>query len=228
VRPFAHCCCSQSSDGPKKKKRRIGYVGLRSPNGAPRMLEQPSAPAALVVVAQDSDFEPNRLHNHPRTVERVGDVRSTVALVLAVYGVSSTGCSLSFTKGPQPEVHPPPPCTTDNGAPIADTVLAVSSVALATIPWIFYANAPRSDNSGIALFAFWGSIIGGFGAAIFTTSAVVGFNQTAACRTSLGLAYEQPASSPVPQSSFLLVPEGGCPMPGEAPRLCSSSALSRY
>jgi hypothetical protein len=154
-------------------------------------------------------------------------MRSTVPLVLAVFGVATTGCSLSFTKGPQPEVHPPPLCTTENGAPIADTVLAVSSVALATIPWIFYANAPKSDNSGIAFFAFWGSIIGGFGTAIFTTSAVVGFNRTAACRTSLGLAYEQPASSPVPQSSFLLLNERGCPMAGDTPRLCSSWALSR-
>ena len=48
-------------------------------------------------------------------------MRSTTALLmLAVFGVANTRCSFIFTKGPQPEVQPPPPCTTGNAAPALD------------------------------------------------------------------------------------------------------------
>jgi hypothetical protein len=43
-------------------------------------------------------------------------MRSAAALMLVVFGVSYVGCSLMLTKGPQPEVQPPPPGTTEDGA----------------------------------------------------------------------------------------------------------------
>jgi len=51
-------------------------------------------------------------------------MRSSVALLLMVSGLSGSGCSFIFTKGPQPELEPPPPCTTSNAAPTADAIIA--------------------------------------------------------------------------------------------------------
>ena len=51
-------------------------------------------------------------------------MRARVVVLMAallVQGAVSTGCSLLFTKGP------PPPCTTENDLPRADTALLVVS-----------------------------------------------------------------------------------------------------
>jgi len=170
-------------------------------------------------------------------------MRSTAALILVVFGIYSTGCSLMFTKGPQPEVQPPPPCTTDNGWPIADTVLAALSVAAAVAGGVLmadYNSRPRTTcNPNTDPFCALGNglsqaeqasgigavVLGVAGVLAFTPSAVVGFNRTAACRASLESKPHQTASSALPQSSFLLVPERGCPSLGDAPRNCSAVAL---
>ena len=155
-------------------------------------------------------------------------MRSTaVALMLLVFVQTNAGCSLFLTKGPQPEVQPPPPCTTSNVAPALDTTAALLSAVVATAAFA----STKSCSSGEIIFCSSPDNIGGIWAiagvstafaALFTTSAIVGFNRTAVCRTSLGA--ESPASSPVPESSFLLVPERQCPMSGDAPRICSSAA----
>jgi hypothetical protein len=161
-------------------------------------------------------------------------MRSTTALMLVVFGVYSSGCSLIFTKGPQPEVKPPPPCTTDNNMPITDTVIAsLSAVALVGGAILLASPAPQSCRGTWTCgwaegFTGAGLVLGGLvGTAIFTPSAIVGYMRTADCRASLGLEPPKPASSPMPESSFLLAPQRGCPQAGDVPRLCSSAASWR-
>jgi hypothetical protein len=158
-------------------------------------------------------------------------MRSSVALMFVVYGLSTTGCSLLFTKGPQPEVKPPPPCTTSNVAPGLDTTAAILTTAVMVTAltatgscsptgWDFWCTN-SSDAAGI-----WATVgVSAALAALFTTSAVIGFNKTAACRTSLGLEPQPVAPTPLAQSSFLLVPQQGCPTLGDAPRICSAVVL---
>lgn len=154
-------------------------------------------------------------------------MRSTGSLLmLAVFGVANAACSFVYTKGPQPEVQPPPECTTSNKAPIADTVFAAASVAAVVAGSILYADAAgsccHSLESGYA--TLFPVAIGGLGILVFTPSAIVGYNRTAACRDSLEAKPQQPASPGPPLSSLLRVPPHGCPMLGDAPRVCSSAA----
>ena len=160
-------------------------------------------------------------------------MRSTAALLmLVVFVQASAGCSLIFTKGPQPEVQPPPPCTTDNGFPIADTVIAVASVAAVVAGAVVYANGTTRHNCG--WFCGFGEevggagamLIGGIGTVIFTPSAIVGYMRTSDCRAWLEAnpQYAPPPSPSTPQSSSLLVPPQGCPTLGDVPRMCSSTA----
>lgn len=152
-----------------------------------------------------------------------------VSLAVLVLG-GSPGCSLIFTKGPEPEVHPPPECTTSVTAPVWDTVLAVASVALATASVVAAApnscsGAPSVDGNafcGINKLAWFPA--GGFAATgiLFTASAVVGYSRTGACRASLelqGLPREPPASTPATSV------EPPCTPLGDAPRSCHSVAL---
>ena len=136
-------------------------------------------------------------------------------LVVAVHGAASTGCSFVYTRGPRPEVQPPPPCTTSYIHPIADTVLGAVSVGV-TI-WAatgFHAEKIRD-----------GTVIAGLVAtAVFVPSAVTGFGRTYDCRAWLQ-ANPQYAPQPAPStSSSLLVPVPGCPSQGDAPLVCSSRA----
>jgi hypothetical protein len=152
-------------------------------------------------------------------------------LVVALHSAVSTGCSLVFTKGPQPEVQPPPPCTTDNGLPIADTVIAVASVAAVVAGAVVYANGTTRHNCGGWFCGFdeevggaGAMLIGGIGTVIFTPSAIVGYMRTADCRAWLQ-ANPHYAPQPTPStSSSLLVPARRCPSQGDAPLRCSSPA----
>ena len=164
-------------------------------------------------------------------------MRSAIALLILIALVqASAGCSLIFTKGPQPEVQPPPPCTTDNTAPTADTVLAVASVAAVVAGAVVYVNGTKQQGCG-GWFCGFGEQVGGGGAMvagvlgtlIFTPSAIVGFNRTAACRAWLETnpQYAPPLSPSPPESSLLVGPPQGCPTPGDAPRICSSAASWR-
>lgn len=159
-------------------------------------------------------------------------MRSHAALPLVVAALSSSGCSFILTKGPQPEVQPPPPCTTSNAAPIADAIIgglgAVSLVAGVAVG-ASYAGESCTGwgclGTGIGAGAGFGAaILGGIAAAVFIPSAVVGFNRTDACRASQAPKSQEPASPALPESSFLRVPLRGCPTPADAPRLCADVA----
>jgi hypothetical protein len=152
---------------------------------------------------------------------------SLAALVLAV----SPGCSLIFTKGPEPEVNPPPECTTSVVAPAVDTVMVAASVALVIAGVSTVSSQCTSGfslnfcglNQGVGLGAV---IAGALSGVLFTTSAVVGFNRTSACRASLEPNALPPPAPVVPATSlFPASPTKACAPMGDAPRLCPRTLL---
>ena len=166
-------------------------------------------------------------------MRRASPVVSLSTLVALAWVTS--GCSLIFVKGPQPEVQPPPPCTAANDLPAADAVLAGLSMAALVAGAVVYVNGKSQEESGCSGRWFCGfgeevggagaMIIGGIGTLVFTPSAIVGFNRTSACRAS-AKANPQPAPSPpVPAApASRLAPPRGCPSEGDAPRLCANVA----
>lgn len=162
--------------------------------------------------------------------------RTLLLLVVAAHGAASTGCSFIYVKGPQPEVQPPPPCTTSNTSPTADITLAVISVGAVVGGAIAYGSSQKQPggslgwNAAAAQVAGVGAMaLGGIGTAVFVPSAITGFNRTADCRAWLQAnpQYAPPLPPPPPPaetSSSLLVPARGCPSRGDAPLLCSSRA----
>src|SRR5512143_356624 len=80
------------------------------------------------------------------TMRRASPVVSLTQLVTLTWVTS--GCSLIFVKGPQPEVQPPPPCTASNSLPTADAVLAGLSVAALVAGAVVYANGKSQEASG--------------------------------------------------------------------------------
>jgi len=154
-------------------------------------------------------------------------MRAVVALALAMFGAANTGCSLLFTKGP------PPPCTTSNDAPRADTALVVASVALAVVGGSIARNPQTCTASWCGLGGgVTGSgmlIAGGISSVAFTSSAIVGYRRTAGCR----MAEENPESAqparsearPVQALSSLLERRPSCHDSSDAPRLCSSGVF---
>ena len=159
--------------------------------------------------------------------------RTLLLLLVAVHGAASTGCSLIYTKGPQPEVRPPPPCTTSNASPYADIGLAVASVGAVVAGSIQYTRKCTGSgfgdiSCGVQQGTGIGAIVaGGVGTLVFVPSAIVGFMRTADCRAWL---QANPQSTPPPPpppaetSSSLLVPVRRCPSQGDAPLRCSSGA----
>jgi len=149
-------------------------------------------------------------------------LRAALAALLLV--CSSPGCSLFLTKGPEPDLKPPPECTSVVEAPVIDTILAASSVALAVV-LANSASAPcPSSQNGFGSFCFNG--VGWVGAAgagllalLFTSSAIVGYVRTSDCRASLAGTHAPPKTPP--KSSFLpgSAPDG-CSDMGDAPRVC--------
>jgi hypothetical protein len=143
--------------------------------------------------------------------------------------VTSSACSLIFTKGPQPEVHPPPECTTSVDAPVMDTVLATASL---TLLGLGVAEAATScpagphvggDYCGLPQAAGWlGIAVGTALGALFISSAVVGYQRTSACRASL----EPNAMLPQPKPSLLpATPFDACVAVSDEPRVCPRVAL---
>jgi len=127
-------------------------------------------------------------------------LRPTAGLLAAVLASTSAGCSLLYVKGPQPEVKPPPPCTTSNALPVEDVILAGTSVVVLTTGAILHANetvgsADHGKGAGLM-------VVGGIGALFFATSAIVGYSRTADCRAWL-----------VPGPVTALSHEEGCPAP---------------
>jgi hypothetical protein len=152
----------------------------------------------------------------------------------ALFLIASPGCSFIFTKGPEPEVHPPPACTTSVAAPVVDTVMVAASVALVIAGAGTASSQCNSSTSGFG-FSFCGLnqgvglgavIAGAVSGAVFTTSAAVGFNRTSACRASLE-PNALPAPGPVVPATSLFPPSPtkACAPMGDAPRLCPRALL---
>ena len=144
--------------------------------------------------------------------------------VAALFVAAFPGCSLIFTKGPQPELHPPPQCTESVAAPVVDTVLAALSVTLLGLGIAAEAesSAPCAGQfcslNGVGQGTGWIAIAAGAATGIlFTTSAVVGYQRTSACRASL----EPNALLPRPKASLLpALPVEAFGAVDDAPRIC--------
>jgi hypothetical protein len=148
-------------------------------------------------------------------------------LLLTLSVLSSPGCSLIFTQAPRTEVQPTPPCNASVAAPVADTVLAAASVGL-IIAGVVVATSCKSggiDNLCFAPLYGLGAVLAGtLTGALFTTSAVVGYERTSGCRA---LKASEVPPGPVTASSRLLLPapsSAACPVSGDAPRMCPARA----
>jgi hypothetical protein len=133
---------------------------------------------------------------------------------------ATPGCSLIFTQAPQPESHPPPPCNTLVASPVMDTLLASASFAL-MVAGVAVATKSCSSNCFNEPVG-WGAVLfSGVTGAIFTTSAVVGYQRTSACRSleeSKGVA--TPAKISASASLLPASPGSTCRPAGDAPRSC--------
>ena len=160
-------------------------------------------------------------------------MRTMEALMLgaiAIQGAGSTGCSLHYTKGPQPDVHPPPACTESNDAPITDTVLAVASIGIVVAGSVLYSNTKDCGGAwcglGNQLTGGTAIILGGIGTLVFVPSSIIGYNRTASCRAWLDGDPEyspsrRPGARPAAPSTSLLLPRRECSSRGDAPLLCA-------
>ena len=152
-------------------------------------------------------------------------------LMVAVYGAASTGCSFIYTKGPQPEVQPPPPCTTDNWPQTTDTVMAAVSVASVVAGSLIYSQNAHKSCHGFDIYCAMApaagiglAVAGGVGTLVFIPSAIVGYSRTADCRAWLQANPQYAPPPPAETSSSLFAPVRTCPIQGDAPLLCSSRA----
>jgi hypothetical protein len=160
-------------------------------------------------------------------VSLTGGVVSIGWMMLLV--AASPGCSFVFTRGPEATVSPArsgelfgttsPDCTSSVAAPVVDTVLATLSLALIGAAVIAVANCKGSGSPAQSAGAI--AIAGGAATgAVFTASAVAGYQRTAACRAAL----ESRTLLPQPRASLLpSSPLDGCGPAGDAP-LCRSVA----
>jgi len=145
--------------------------------------------------------------------------------MLAAFTVASGGCSLVYTRGPQPSASSstsqPEPCTSTNGYAIADTVLAAvffTALAGGTVALID-STQKHGGWSGLdeGLTGIGLMVTGFVGTALFTPSAVVGYNRAAACRawealppplpTRSGAAPVVPASAPRRERTVVAPPQ---------------------
>jgi hypothetical protein len=127
-------------------------------------------------------------------------------------------------------MQPPPPCTSSNEAPIADSVLAAASVG-AIVGGGIVANNTK-DCGGFPCGAVNGLtgdgmiILGGIGTLLFVSSAITGYGRTAACRDWLEGGGKSVSATPSriswPAGSWLVVPPSGCSNQGDAPLICAS------
>ena len=156
-------------------------------------------------------------------------MRARVVVLMAallVQGAVSTGCSLLFTKGP------PPPCTTENDLPRADTALLVASVALAVAGGAIARNPQTCTESwcGLGGGATGGGMLiaGGIGSVVFASSAIVGYNRTAGCREAeengLHAQHPPPGARQGVTVALGVVPAPQCSSRGDAPLVCFSKS----
>jgi hypothetical protein len=154
-------------------------------------------------------------------------VRADLRLaLLTLLPVANLGCSLAFTQAPELDIHPPPPCNTYVASPVADTILATASVGFMVFG-VVVAATPCGGGACYAPLVGWSAVIaGGLAAAVFTTSAVVGYQRTSGCRA-LEESKGTPPSAPGMPSALLLYesPLEACVPKGDTPRQCPSAAV---
>jgi hypothetical protein len=168
----------------------------------------------------------------PREISPWGStVNSALRISLATLMlIAGPGCSLILTKGPDPELHPPPECTTSVAAPVADTVIAAASLALAVAAAVVAApgcpppNQGGSEFCGFNKLAWFPAGAAAATAILFTTSAAVGYQRTSACRASLDPNALPPRGPVAPVTSLHPAsPVEACPPVGDAPRVCTKA-----
>jgi hypothetical protein len=128
-------------------------------------------------------------------------------------------------------MKPAPECSTSIAAPVTDTALATASVVLLGlgVAALVDATAPcKGEFCGIGNAAEAGGIgailVGALSGTLFTTSAVVGYQRTSACRDSLGPDALPRARQVVPATSLLqAAPWEACTRVGDAPRVCTNA-----
>ena len=137
------------------------------------------------------------------------------------------GCSLIFTRGPDPEAKPPPECTTSVAPPVIDTLLAAASVGLV----IAGASAakttcvPSAFNPCGVSDAGWVAVIGGAASGLlFAGSAVIGYKRTSDCRAFREKNGLSPPTPDEPPKSLLKHGSAEACAVGDAPRACSRGA----
>lgn len=151
-----------------------------------------------------------------------------VAALLAV----SPGCSLILTRGPpassaEYSQRDESACTESVAAPVADTVIATALLALTAWAIVEAAQPCPHPPQVVDSSCGWNGLLyfpagaGGLLGALFTTSAVVGYSRTAACRESRGWALAQKGSSLVAMPSMRREAAEDCARTGDAPRRCA-------
>jgi len=158
-------------------------------------------------------------------------------LVAALVLATTPGCSLILTRGPEPEGRETQECTTSNAGPIADTVVAFLASSVMVLGVVEASQTqgacdPAKDplcelGRGINGASWVAAAVGAATTALFTASAVVGYERTSACRSLVG-----PMPSPARGASAASTPpdqvvraEAALPLPcpgaRDAPRLCA-------
>jgi hypothetical protein len=137
--------------------------------------------------------------------------------------VAHLGCSLFLTQAPEPDIHPPPPCNTYLAAPVTDTILASASVGFMAFG-VVVATKPCGSSCTAPVVGLSAVLAGALTGALFTTSAVVGYERTSGCRA-LEKSKGTPPAAPGAPSAFLLddSPPKACAPGGDTPRQCPSA-----
>jgi hypothetical protein len=233
VRPWSRMPCFRSQ-GPRSSR-------LHPRRRVPRWVTLHGFVSGQSSCQEESKFLPARARKYRQAagacaaLRKARDARLGARIALTTLVVlASPGCSLLFTRGPEPEVHPPPPCTTSNAGPISDGLLAALSLVVVVIGGVAAASPSCQTNSGSLGYCVdahsAGPVIIASGAALgalFTTSAVVGSRRTNACRDYLESRSVPPPAPLAPVSSLLPAsPMETCAAVGDAPRACPRRPLT--
>jgi hypothetical protein len=106
-------------------------------------------------------------------------------LRIALLALALSSCSLIGTRRPDPPPYAErPTCNASYARPAWDTVFAVGAAGLAGVGVVSVAqgNDPQANNLGPAVASI---VVGGALAALFTTSAVIGYPRVATCSEAL-------------------------------------------
>lgn len=119
-----------------------------------------------------------------RTRRRTVAVFCCCALLMA-----APGCSYVVVKGPPKEAPkeatPSIDCTESIDAPIVDTILAVTGLAVALALGAAYSCPPNEMCMGRGMEAIGAGVVGGLAAGVGGVSAWYGYSKTSKCRSAV-------------------------------------------